>query len=47
MRGISSQDALSVTLEAKRQVFYVTLGSFDTHGRRKELHGNLGFMTVN
>lgn len=28
-------------LAAKRQVFYVTLGSFDTHDRQKELHGDL------
>ncbi|PHV31672.1 hypothetical protein CSQ94_20545 [Janthinobacterium sp. BJB312] len=28
-------------LGAKRQVFYVTLGSFDTHDRQKELHGDL------
>ncbi|EZP36657.1 MULTISPECIES: DUF1501 domain-containing protein [Janthinobacterium] len=28
-------------LGAKRQVFYVTLGSFDTHDRQKVLHGDL------
>ena len=39
--AITSQDVLSDALGAKRQVFYVTLGSFDTHGRQKELHGDL------
>ncbi|MGX9773130.1 DUF1501 domain-containing protein [Janthinobacterium aestuarii] len=28
-------------LGAKRQVFYVTMGSFDTHDRQKVLHGDL------
>ena len=36
-RIIGGRDALG----AKRQVFYVTLGSFDTHDRQKVLHGDL------
>ena len=41
LRMVARMISAAPALGAKRQVFYVTLGSFDTHDRQKILHADL------